>query len=374
MNIAVIDLDPTGISNNEAQFLSDRLRTELFETGTFQVVEREKMNTILKEQGFQQSGCTSVECAIEIGQLLNVTVMVAGSIGKIEEIYSISIRMIDVETGAIIRTATRDYEGKLSEVLTDVIPEISVDLAESEPIESGNADEEERLSKTVDDEQDFNRWAILLKAGFSFLNYTNDINQAINDLDPAFSESIDELSNHSNIGFEIRYALSEVWILKIGLGVESLISQWSVTFNNSVLFQKLSFERDYQFVNTYIGINYSLWQKPNIYDIYLGTDIGSTLFTSKLSQYLLPNDGFGTQLENTYEYNAFTWKLSLGGLYFLSSRFSLGLELALKGGGKFDTSDQLPVDNPDGDSGGIIYPREVNSAGLQIVLYFGYHF
>jgi hypothetical protein len=136
----------------------------------------------------------------------------------------------------------------------------------------------------------------------------------------------------------------------------------------------LSFERDYQFVNTYIGINYSLWQKPNIYDIYLGTDIGSTLFTSKLSQYLLPNDGFGTQLENTYEYNAFTWKLSLGGLYFLSSRFSLGLELALKGGGKFDTSDQLPVDNPDGDSGGIIYPREVNSAGLQIVLYFGYHF
>ena len=121
MNIAVIDLDPTGISNNEAQFLSDRLRTELFETGKFQVVEREKMNTILKEQGFQQTGCTTVECAIEIGQLLNVTVMVAGSIGQIEEIYSLSIRMIDVQTGAIIRTATRDYEGKLSEVLTDVI-------------------------------------------------------------------------------------------------------------------------------------------------------------------------------------------------------------------------------------------------------------
>jgi TolB-like protein len=374
MNIAVIDLDPTGISNNEAQFLSDRLRTELFETGKFQVVEREKMNTILKEQGFQQSGCTSVECAIEIGQLLNVTVMVAGSIGKIEEIYSISIRMIDVETGAIIRTATRDYEGKLSEVLTDVIPEISVDLAESEPMGYDKANEDERPSKIVDDQQEFNRWAILFKAGFSFLNYTNDINQAINDLDPAFSGSIDELSNHSNIGFEIRYALSEVWILKIGLGVESLISQWSVTFNNSVLFQELSFERDYQFVNTYIGVNYSLWHKPNIYNIYLGTDIGSTLFTSKLSQYLLPNDGFETQLENTYEYNAFTWKLSMGGVYFLSSRFSLGLELALKGGGKFDTSDQLPVDNANDESLGIIYPKEVNSAGLQIVLYLGYHF
>ncbi len=109
MNIAVIDLDPTGISNNEAEFLSDRLRTELFETGKFQVVEREKMNAILHEQGFQQTRCTSVECAIEIGQLLNVRVMVAGTIGKIDDIYSLSIRMIDVENGAIIRTATRDY-------------------------------------------------------------------------------------------------------------------------------------------------------------------------------------------------------------------------------------------------------------------------
>jgi hypothetical protein len=72
LNIAVLDLDPTGVSKEESRFLSDRLRTELFETGGFQVVEREKMEEILKEQGFQNTGCTSVECAVEIGQLLNV--------------------------------------------------------------------------------------------------------------------------------------------------------------------------------------------------------------------------------------------------------------------------------------------------------------
>ena len=47
---------PAGISKNEAQFLTDRLRTELFETGKFQVVEREKMNAILDEQGYFISG------------------------------------------------------------------------------------------------------------------------------------------------------------------------------------------------------------------------------------------------------------------------------------------------------------------------------
>jgi hypothetical protein len=372
LTIAVIDLDPTGISNNEAQFLSNRLRTELFETGKFQVVEREKMNTILKEQGFQQSGCTTVECVIEIGQLLNVNVMVAGSIGKIEEIYSLSIRMIDVQTGAIIRTATRDYEGKLSEVLTDVIPEISVELAEIESAKSTKPIDDETQS-TTEEKMEFNRWGILLKLGFSFLNYTNDINQAIKDLDPSISEPIKDLSNHSLVGLEIRYALSENWNLKIGVGTENLISQWAVSFNNSVLFRELSFEREYQFINTYLGVNYSLWQKPDLYDIYLGTDIGSTLLSSKITQYLLPNAGIGTQLDNSYDYNAFTWKLSLGGIYFLSSRFSLGLEFALKGGGKFDTSDQIPVNIINDDSIGIIYPREVNSAGVQIVLFLGYH-
>ena len=47
LNIAVLDLDPTGISKSDAQFLSDRLRTELFETGIFQVIERAKMEEIL---------------------------------------------------------------------------------------------------------------------------------------------------------------------------------------------------------------------------------------------------------------------------------------------------------------------------------------
>jgi TolB-like protein len=368
MNIAVIDLDPTGISNNEAEFLSDRLRTELFETGKFQVVEREKMNAILHEQGFQQTGCTSVECAIEIGQLLNVRVMVAGTIGKIDDLYSLSIRMINVESGAIIRTATRDYEGKLSEVLTEVIPEVSAKLAEAESIESEKT-EEERLQK-----QDLHRFAILLKGGFSFLSYTSDINQAIKDLKPSVSQFFNDLSNHSNIGLEARYALSQRWKLKIGLGIENLISAWTVTIDNSVLFQEWSFEREYQFVNTYIGVNFSLWQKPEIYDIYLGMDIGSTLFNSRLKQHFVLNDGTTTDKDDAYEYTAFIWKLSFGGIYFLSSRFSLGLELALKSGGKFNTSDQLPENVQDEDSAGIIFPREVDSSGLQIVFYFGYHF
>ena len=367
LNIAVMDLDPTGISKNEAQFLTDRLRTELFETGVYQVVERDKMNAILNEQGFQQTGCTSVECAIEIGQLLNVQVMVAGSIGKIEEIYSLSLRMIDVETGAIIRTATRDYEGKLSDVLTEVIPELSAELAESQNYKPVK-DEEDRNPEKV-----LNRFAILLKGGFSYLTYTNDINKAIQDLNASISPDINELPDHSVFGFEVRYVLSTRWNLKIGLDTENLTSGWTNSFGTTLLFQKWDFNREYQFVTTYIGANYSLWRQPQSYDIYLGLAMGSTVLKSSIKQDFLRLDGSTSHLENSSSYSAFSGALSLGGIYYLSSRLSLGLELDFKGGGKFNTSDQIPDLVKNEDVIGIFYPKEIISSGILLALYFGYH-
>jgi len=42
INIAVLDLDATNINEEDARFLSDRLRIELFDAGTFNVLERDK--------------------------------------------------------------------------------------------------------------------------------------------------------------------------------------------------------------------------------------------------------------------------------------------------------------------------------------------
>ena len=70
ITIAVLELNPAGVSSVEAQIFSDRLRTDLFNTGNFIVLEREKVNEILSEQGFQTSGCTTNECAVEIGKLI----------------------------------------------------------------------------------------------------------------------------------------------------------------------------------------------------------------------------------------------------------------------------------------------------------------
>ena len=61
--IAVLEFEGKGVSQSETSTLTDRLRNEMFNTGIYIVLERGKMDEVLKEQGFQQVGCITSECA-----------------------------------------------------------------------------------------------------------------------------------------------------------------------------------------------------------------------------------------------------------------------------------------------------------------------
>ena len=70
---AVLDFDGSGITTQEAEVLTQRLGSELVQTNALIMVERSQMSEIMDEQGFQQAGCTSAECAAEIGALAQPT-------------------------------------------------------------------------------------------------------------------------------------------------------------------------------------------------------------------------------------------------------------------------------------------------------------
>jgi len=127
--IAVMPLDANGISETEAAVLTDRLRSELFQTGEFEVIEREKMQAILEEQNFQLTGCSSNECMVEVGQLIGVRQMVGGSVSQFGRLFSISIRLIDVETGKIAGTAIYDHKGEIEGLLDTGTRQVARQLA-----------------------------------------------------------------------------------------------------------------------------------------------------------------------------------------------------------------------------------------------------
>lgn len=114
--IAVLEFNSssTEIGKNELTTLSNRFRSILVKTDVFTVLERTKMNDILNEQNFVVSdNCNSAECAVQVGQLLGVELMIAGDIGKLGSTYSIDLRMIDVSSGQIVRTETQDHDGRI---------------------------------------------------------------------------------------------------------------------------------------------------------------------------------------------------------------------------------------------------------------------
>ena len=118
--VAVIDFDASGISQLEATSLTNRFRTAVGDVGAMRLVERGKMEEVLQEQGFQQTGCTSEECAIEVGQLLGVEFILGGAIGKVGETFTIDARMISVATGVTERVKELTYEGKVDGLITEI--------------------------------------------------------------------------------------------------------------------------------------------------------------------------------------------------------------------------------------------------------------
>ena len=130
--VAILDFEGRGINQMEAATLTDRLMSEMVSTDAVIMVERNQMAEILEEQGLQQAGCTSGECAAEVGALLGVQNMVSGSFGKLGTTYTIDAKMFSVETGATIRTSSKTYKGEVDGLLP-IIQIVAWELVGLEP-------------------------------------------------------------------------------------------------------------------------------------------------------------------------------------------------------------------------------------------------
>jgi TolB-like protein len=107
-SIAVMQLEGNGLDSSTAISIGNRLRSELFNTRRFTVVERSRVKEIMREQNIQLSGCTEATCAVEIGKLLNVQYILLGSVDNIRGLISINVRLVNVETGEMEKNVIED--------------------------------------------------------------------------------------------------------------------------------------------------------------------------------------------------------------------------------------------------------------------------
>jgi hypothetical protein len=101
-SIAVANFEPQNVGASDATVVSDLVRNALVNEGIFDVVEKQNMDAILTEQQFQQGGCTSEECAVKMGVIINARYMVMGTFGKVMSEYVVMMRVVDVESAKIV--------------------------------------------------------------------------------------------------------------------------------------------------------------------------------------------------------------------------------------------------------------------------------
>lgn len=103
--IAVLDLLPQNVPPGEAAMMTELLRDELLKSGAYKLVEKQRLDEVIEEQTFQQLGATQEELAVQLGRLLNASKVTLGTLGMIQDVRFLSVRMVNVETGLVEASA-----------------------------------------------------------------------------------------------------------------------------------------------------------------------------------------------------------------------------------------------------------------------------
>lgn len=121
-NAAVYPLETSSLSKQDIQLVTDMLSVEIAKTRAFNVMERSQMNRILEEQGFQNSGsCDASDCIVQIGKLLSIQKIIAGSVGTLGPSWVMNLRIINVESGEIENQISVQSESSISNIRNTLI-------------------------------------------------------------------------------------------------------------------------------------------------------------------------------------------------------------------------------------------------------------
>jgi formylglycine-generating enzyme len=90
-----------------ADHVQTLVEQDLQKSGRFTLVERERVEDVLKEISFQQSGVTAQDKAVEIGHHLNVQLLVFLQTHRIAADYQLSLKVVDVGTNQVLRVDTQ---------------------------------------------------------------------------------------------------------------------------------------------------------------------------------------------------------------------------------------------------------------------------
>tara|TARA_Y100001968_G_scaffold202605_1_gene186048 strand:- start:443 stop:1366 length:924 start_codon:yes stop_codon:yes gene_type:complete len=138
ITVAVFEFENNGLEDSEIKILTDELQSQLIQIGGYKLVERRKIDNILKEQKYQLSGCVD-ECMIEVGVTLGAKQIITGNIGRLGKKYTVIVNLVDVSSGEFLNSSSYSTGGDVS-LLLEGMTQIAYELIGVKNIETNLSD------------------------------------------------------------------------------------------------------------------------------------------------------------------------------------------------------------------------------------------
>ncbi|OGW33722.1 MAG: hypothetical protein A2X58_06480 [Nitrospirae bacterium GWC2_56_14] len=120
LKVAVIEFsDIHGRITDLGKFVAEELTTRLFLSGRFQVVERQLISKVLREQRLGLTGMLDEKSAKKVGQILGVDMIVTGTITDLGSLLKLNARTIAADTGTVhsVASAVLVNDGQISKLM-----------------------------------------------------------------------------------------------------------------------------------------------------------------------------------------------------------------------------------------------------------------
>jgi TolB-like protein len=133
--IAIMEFDnfSTGKYQEElgllAKGLADFFAYDFAKISDFKVVERDKIDFILKEMEMVKSGAVDPATAVKVGKMLGAKYMVFGSITQIDDKNTrMVVRVVSVETSEIVASVDKEGKPEYSAMEKELVKQLASDL------------------------------------------------------------------------------------------------------------------------------------------------------------------------------------------------------------------------------------------------------
>ena len=106
-NLSPIEPNPADLG----ELLSAQVIDTLGESGGFKVVERQRLLLVLEELNIGSSDIADASTRLRVGKIVGAKFMVFGSYFLMDDTMRLDLRMVEVETGKILKAAERTVSG-----------------------------------------------------------------------------------------------------------------------------------------------------------------------------------------------------------------------------------------------------------------------